>query len=75
MNLKEFGENIWTLEGNPVKVFSIPFQTRMTIVRLSDSALWLHSPIAGQTESRTVLIQQWPPAKPGLALQMMENKI
>ncbi len=46
MNLIEFGENIWIMDGDRVKMLSIPFQTRMTIVRLPDDLLWIHSPVA-----------------------------
>ena len=46
MSLDKFGDNIWILEGDRVKMLSIPFSTRMTIARLSNGSLWLHSPIA-----------------------------
>ena len=46
MALNNIGDNIWTLEGNIVKMLSIPFSTRMTIVRLSDDSLWVHSPVS-----------------------------
>jgi hypothetical protein len=46
---KPVGENIWIVDG-PVIGFDylglkLPFPTRMTIVRLSDGQLWVHSPI------------------------------
>lgn len=45
--LKPFGDDIWTMDGDPVRMFGvIPFTTRMTVIRLSDGGLWLHSPIA-----------------------------
>ncbi|MEM8640022.1 MAG: DUF4336 domain-containing protein [Cyanobacteria bacterium P01_G01_bin.54] len=46
MSLDEFGDNIWIMAGERVKMLSIPFSTRMTIARLANDSLWLHSPIA-----------------------------
>ena len=45
MCLNKVGENIWCIDGEPVKMFTTPFQTRMTIVRLASGKLWLHSPV------------------------------
>lgn len=47
--LKEIAQDIWLVDGPIVdmsylKVFSIPFPTRMTVIRLSDGRLVLHSP-------------------------------
>lgn len=47
---RPFGEDIWAVEGDRVRMLGIPFGTRMTVVRLSDGALWLHSPVAATTE-------------------------
>ena len=48
--LKQLDKNIWIVDGTEIhmnfKVFKIPFTTRMTIVRLSNNKLWIHSPIA-----------------------------
>ena len=43
--LKQVGEQIWTLEGDAVRFHGMPFFTRMTLVRLANGALWLHSPV------------------------------
>ncbi|MDO4667010.1 MAG: DUF4336 domain-containing protein [Streptococcus sp.] len=47
--LKEIGEDIWLVDGKEVqmdfKFFKVPFTTRMTIIRLSNNELWIHSPI------------------------------
>lgn len=40
-----FGPSIWTLRGSQIRLFGIPFTTRMTIVQLSSGGLWLHSPV------------------------------
>lgn len=43
--LQEFGDEIWTMDGDTVHMFAIPFATRMTIIRLESKGLWVHSPI------------------------------
>lgn len=47
--LKPFGPDIWTVDGPEIRMdygpTSIPFPTRMTVVRLAGGGLWLHSPI------------------------------
>ncbi|RIV88593.1 DUF4336 domain-containing protein [Aurantiacibacter xanthus] len=47
---KPFGENVWIVDGPEIRMdlgpFKVPFPTRMTVVRLADGGLWLHSPIA-----------------------------
>lgn len=47
--LKPVDENIWIVDGSVVRMAmygtTIPFSTRMTVVRLNDSELWCHSPI------------------------------
>lgn len=46
--LKPVDENIWIVDGPVVSMAmygtTIPFSTRMTIVRLSNNELWCHSP-------------------------------
>ena len=48
--LKQLDKNIWIVDGTEIqmnfKVFKIPFTTRMTVVKLSNNKLWIHSPIA-----------------------------
>lgn len=42
-------DDLWTVDGPlesmPYLIGSIPFPTRMTIVRLADGGLWCHSPV------------------------------
>lgn len=54
-DLKIIGNNIWTMEGDMVRMFGIPFTTRMTIVRLSNGMLWLHSPIMPNSKRCTLV--------------------
>lgn len=46
----QWGDGIWTVDGPEVAYtlsgMTIPCPTRMTIVRLADGKVWLHSPIA-----------------------------
>ena len=48
--LKEVDQNIWIVDGDLIqmdmKIFKLPFQTRMTVIKLNDGKLWIHSPIA-----------------------------
>jgi len=44
-NFLEFGTNIWTVEGRRIRFYTIPFETRMTIVKLESGGLWILSPI------------------------------
>jgi hypothetical protein len=49
--LKPVADNIWVVDGPEIRMsypylpfIKVPFPTRMTVVRLSDGTLWLHSP-------------------------------
>ncbi len=44
------GTDLWLLDGDRIRMLGIPFETRMTIARLPDGGLWLHSPIAPTPE-------------------------
>lgn len=41
----ELTENIWVVAGETVPFFTLPFSTRMVVVRLPQRQLWLHSPV------------------------------
>ena len=47
--LKPIGDDIWIVDGDVIKMnfgpIKVPFTTRMTIIRLKDGLLWIHSPI------------------------------
>ncbi|MDA0147401.1 DUF4336 domain-containing protein [Vibrio sp. LaRot3] len=43
--MQQLDNNVWIVEGEVVSFYSFPFSTRMTIVRLDDGRLWIHSPI------------------------------
>ncbi|MGA7971450.1 MAG: DUF4336 domain-containing protein [Pseudolabrys sp.] len=49
--LKPVADNVWIVDGPEIQMtypwlpfFKVPFPTRMTVVRLRDGALWVHSP-------------------------------
>jgi hypothetical protein len=43
--LKNISESIWIVDGDAVPFFGMPYTTRMTVVRLQNGALWIHSPL------------------------------
>jgi Domain of unknown function (DUF4336) len=44
--MREFGADIWLIDGPPVRAFGIRLPTRMIVVRLRDGSLWINSPVA-----------------------------
>lgn len=48
--LKPFANDVWIADGPEISMrlgpVSMPFPTRMTVVKLPDGSLWVHSPIA-----------------------------
>ncbi len=42
--LKPLARDIWTVDGPAVRLYGLPFPTRMTVIRLASGALMLHSP-------------------------------
>ena len=48
-SLKKLADNLWIVDGEEVmmnfKLFKVPFSTRMTVIRLQNGGLWVHSPI------------------------------
>ena len=44
--IREVATDLWTIEGPVVKFAGASTNTRMTVIKLSDGALWIHSPIA-----------------------------
>lgn len=43
--MQAIGEQIWIVDGEAVPFFSLPYTTRMTVVKLTSGKLWIHSPI------------------------------
>lgn len=44
-DLEAFANSLFLVDGPPVHAVGIPFPTRMAIVKLSDGALWVNSPV------------------------------
>lgn len=42
---KPVADGLWIVDGAPKRVAGVPIPVRMTVVRLRDGGLWLHSPI------------------------------
>jgi hypothetical protein len=49
------GPDIWMVDGSRIKFLGLLIGTRMTIVRLRDGRLWIHSPIALTPELSSAL--------------------
>lgn len=48
--LKKLSENIWICNGEAVPFYTLPYTTRMTIIRLANNELFIHSPIKADSE-------------------------
>lgn len=52
--LQPLGEDLWTVRA-PLRMGFLELGTRMTVARLPDGSLWLHSPVAPTTDLRREL--------------------
>lgn len=56
---KPVADDVWIVDGDIVGMkmgwFRVPFSTRMTIVRLPDGGLWIHSPVALDDQLRAAI--------------------
>jgi hypothetical protein len=43
--LKTVAPDIWIVDGPWIRFYGLPFPTRMTVVRLTNGDVWVHSPI------------------------------
>jgi hypothetical protein len=41
---KLVAEGVWTVDSGPIHVLGLPLPVRMTVIRLAEGDLWLHSP-------------------------------
>jgi hypothetical protein len=48
--LQPFGDELWIADGPTVRFYGMPLPTRMTVVRLPNGQLWLHSPVQASPE-------------------------
>ncbi len=42
--LKPVAEGVWIVDSGPLRILGMPLPVRMTVIRLGDGSLWLHSP-------------------------------
>ncbi|MCJ2127107.1 DUF4336 domain-containing protein [Methylobacterium sp. J-077] len=42
--LKPVAEGVWIVDSGPLRVLGLPLPVRMTVIRLGDGTLWLHTP-------------------------------
>lgn len=42
---KAVADDVWIVDGGWIGFYGLPFPTRMTVIRLSDGGLWVHSPV------------------------------
>jgi hypothetical protein len=52
--LRSLGANLWILD-RPLRVLGLEIGARMTVCRLADRSLWLHSPVEIDAEARAEL--------------------
>ncbi|WP_165857245.1 DUF4336 domain-containing protein [Marinobacter sp. JSM 1782161] len=43
--MQRLADDLWIVDGDTVTFHGFPYSTRMTVVRLDNGQLWLHSPI------------------------------
>ena len=61
--MQSFGQDIWTMPGDDVRMYGVlPFTTRMTVVRLDSGGLWLHSPVRPTPDRRRTVDRLGPVA-------------
>jgi hypothetical protein len=46
VRIQPISDGIWTVDGPIVHFFGMPYPTRMTLIRLRDGTLFVHSPVA-----------------------------
>ena len=51
--MKQLRPNLWLADGDTVSFFTLPYSTRMTIIRLRNRDLWVHSPVRLTADLRT----------------------
>jgi len=52
LTLKPVTDDIWIADGPVIRFYGLPFPTRMTVVRLCDGGVFVHSPVPLEGELR-----------------------
>lgn len=58
--MEKLAENLWLVDGETVSFLGLPYRTRMTVIRLSDGGLWVHSPVRHSAELAGALAELGP---------------
>jgi hypothetical protein len=48
--LKPIAPDVWIADGGWIRFYGLAFPTRMTLIRLRDGGLWVHSPVADEED-------------------------
>ncbi|MED7819833.1 MULTISPECIES: DUF4336 domain-containing protein [unclassified Francisella] len=48
--LKQLSDNLWICDGEAVPFYTLAYTTRMTVIRLANNDLFIHSPIKADSE-------------------------
>lgn len=48
--LEQLSKNLWICNGDSVPFYGLPYSTRMTVIRLANDELFIHSPIKADSE-------------------------
>jgi hypothetical protein len=59
-DLEQFAEDLWIINGPPVRNLGISLPTRMIIVRLKNGSLWINSPVSVEREELDQIIALGP---------------
>ena len=43
--LRELDAGVWTIDGDPIRFLTFPYELRSTVIDLGDSSLFVHSPV------------------------------
>jgi hypothetical protein len=54
---EQLADKLWTVEGDPISFYTVPYELRMTVIRLADGSLMLHSPVQCTDETRRVVAE------------------
>jgi len=60
--LKPVAPDVWVVDGPHISFYGMPFSTRMTVIRLANGDLFLHSPIS-MTDALTAAVAQLGPVR------------
>ena len=55
--LKSIDEDLWIADGDNIRFYGVPFTTRMTVIRLDNGDLFVHSPIRLTQELKSEVIK------------------